>query len=272
MDAVHPEVRRRRFTARLVAVALIAAGFGPAAAQAKEETVSRIERWKAEIQEIDALQRKNPERSARKAGKKAKKLFIEVRQRGWREPALKSILAELATQVAISELNRGEDLAKAVWRFHSALLLDPKVAERDWGPYGRAGKVLAEIEARVLGASPKGRRALAPPYPRGGRFERPAEGPLKRVEVPVNRVARHEPRLERPTLEVVIHGDGSVSHPAIKIGHSAKPTILLGVLDMVWEMAPYKPALLDGEPVDVLYEVSVATFDYDRWDDMVVYY
>ncbi|MEO1083092.1 MAG: hypothetical protein AAFY88_02510, partial [Acidobacteriota bacterium] len=182
------------------------------------------------------------------------------------------ILAEVATQVAIAELNQGEDQARAIWRFHSALLLDKSVAERDWGAYGRAGRVLAEVELRVLGNSPQGRRALTRPYPRGGRFERPVEGPVKRVEVPLNRSARNERRIERPTLEVIIHDDGSVSHPAIKMGHSAKPTVLLAVLDMVWEMAPYQPAKLDGEPVDVVYEVSVATFEYDRWDEMVVYH
>ncbi|MEO1366595.1 MAG: hypothetical protein AAFX50_05425 [Acidobacteriota bacterium] len=263
---------RRLLAAAAVAAALLAAALVSAPAAAKDKDGSRIDRWRTEVAEIDALQRSDAKRAARKAGKKAERLFLEVRQRGWREPALKPILAELATQIAISELNRGGDQDRAIWRFHSALLLDGAVAERDWGAYGRAGRVLAEIELRTLGTSPQGQRALTRPYPRSGRFEKPLEGPAKRVEVPMNRSARNERRIERPTLEVIIHGDGSISHPAIKMGHSAKPTVLLAVLDMAWEMAPYQPAKLDGEPVAVVYEVSVGTFNYDRWDEMVVYY
>ncbi|MEM8995354.1 MAG: hypothetical protein AAGF23_11245 [Acidobacteriota bacterium] len=261
---------KNRWAATIVAGLLLA---GPAASPAAaKDDVSRIERWRAEIAEIDALQKSDGKRAVRKAAKEAKKLFKEVRQRGWREPALRPILAELATQVAISELNQGGDRDRAIWRFHSALLLDGAVSERDWGAYGRAGRVLAEIELRTLGTTLPGQRALTRPYPRGGRFEKPGEGPVKRIEVPLNRSARNERRIERPTLEVIIHRDGSVSHPAVKIGHSAKPTVLLAVLDMAWEMAPYLPAKLDGETVDVVYEVSVGTFNYDRWDEMVVYY
>lgn len=266
--ALHPALLSTLLVcAVLLASVLIAA----APANAKQEQ-SRIERWKSEVQEIDALQREKGERGARKAERRAEKLFKEVRQRGWREPALKAVLGEIATQLAVADLNRGEDTAKAVWRFHSALLLDPSVAKRDWGAYGRAGRVLAEIEPRVLGANPPGQRALTRPYPRGKRFERPAKGEVKNVVVPLNRAARQERRLLRPTLEVVIHGDGSVSHPAIALGHSSKPTVLLAVLDMVWTMAPFLPARLDGETVDVVYEVSVDSFIFDRWEELVSYH
>ncbi len=234
---------------------------------------TRLDRWRAAIEEIDIKQRKGTERSAKRAGKAAEKLWVEVRRRGWHEPALKEFLGELTAQIAIAQLNHGLDQNRAVWLFHSALLLDRSVAERDWGAYGRAGRILAEIKPRVLRTSPPGMRALEPPFPLAGRFKRPAVGKAnKPVEVPMNRGARFERRLEHPTIEVIVRRDGSVSHPVIAIGHTAKPTVILATLDMIWAMAPYTPARLDGEPVDVVYEISVDAFKSNRWDSMVEYY
>ncbi len=233
---------------------------------------SRLERWRSEIQEIDTKLRKGNERSAKRAGKAAEKLWVEVRRRGWHEPTLNEILGELTAQMAIAQLNQGLDQHRAVWLFHSALLLDRSVADRDWGAYGRAGKILAEVELRVLRTSPRGMRAVEPPFP-VGRFKRPTLAKAERpVEVPMNRNARLERRLERPTIEVVVRRDGSVSHPVIAIGHTAKPTVILAALDMVWAMAPYAPGQLDGEPVDVVYEISVEAFKSNRWHKMVDYY
>ena len=248
-----------------ILIALIAAAPGLTQEQ------SRLERWRSEIAEIDTKARAGEKRATRRAGRDAERMWVEVRQRGWREPALKELLAEIATLLAVTQLNQGKDQDQAVWLYQSALLLDASVAERDWGPYGRAGRVLAEIEPRVLGTSPPGQRVLKRPFPRAGRFERPAAGEAKDVEVPMNRAARHEPRLIRPTIEVVLRKDGSVTAPAIVVGHSAKPTATLAVLDMIWAMQPYLPARLDGEPVDIIYEISVEQFLFDRWDDMVVY-
>ena len=109
------------------------------------------------------------------------------------------------------------------------------------------------------------------PFPRHPRFEHPAAGEPRDVEVPLNRAARKE-RMMRPTIEVVLRADGTVSYPAVVLGHSAKPTVLLAVLDMIWGMQPFLPGRLDGEPVDVIYEVSVEAFNFDRWDAMVVYH
>lgn len=229
---------------------------------------SRLERWRAEINDIDERQQAG---KAKRAGRQAEQLWVEMRQRGWREPALEGLLAEVATQIAIAQLNLGEDQDRAVWIYHAALLLEKDIGERDWGPYGRAGRVLSEIESRVPGTSPPGQRVLKKPFPRRGRFERPAAGEPRDVEVPLNRAARKE-RMTRPTIEVVLRADGSVSHPAVVLGHSAKPTVLLAVLDMIWGMQPFLPGRLDGEPVDVIYEVSVEAFDFDRWDEMVVYH
>lgn len=269
-----PESHFRAILPRLSVTAawlVVAVCWLSAAPLPASEQQTRLERWRAEVREIDADARAGEKRSTRRAGRAAERLWIEVRQRGWREPALKGVLAEIATQLAVAQLNQGKDQDRAIWTFHGALLLDSSVAERDWAPYGRAGRILAEIELRVLHASPTGQRVLKRPFPRGGRFERPAAGEPKDVEVPMNRVARHEPRIIRPTIEVVLRKDGSVSHPAIALGHSAKPTVTLAVLDMIWETQPYEPARLDGEPVDIIYEVSIEEFLFDRWEDMVVY-
>ena len=233
---------------------------------------NRLERWRSEIQEIDLKLRKGTERNAKRAGKAAEKLWVEVRRRGWHEPTLNEILGELTAQMAIAQLNQNLDQDRAVWLFHSALLLDRSVAERDWGAYGRAGRILAEVEPRILRTSPPGMRAVEPPFP-VGRFKRPAIAKAnKPVEVPMNRAARLERRLERPTIEVVVRRDGSVSHPVIANGHTAKPTVILATLDMIWAMAPYSPALLDGEPVDVVFDISTNAFQSNRWDRMVEYF
>ncbi|MEM1182506.1 MAG: hypothetical protein AAGM22_29435 [Acidobacteriota bacterium] len=268
---IPPEVRSVLRHTRAAAASLVFAVVVAAApAQAEEPKVNRIDRWRSEIAKLDGLLRKESRGATRRAGKKAEKLFLEIRLRGWREPTLKAMLAEVATQIAIAELNQGKDRAKAVWRFHSALLLDPTVGERDWGPYSRAGRILAEVEPRMEGASPPGLRALSYPFPRD-RFKEPLEGPSKRVEAPLNRASRTDHQLLRPTIEVIIHADGSISHPAIQLGHSAKPTVLLAVLDMIWQMAPLQPATLDGEPVRVIYPMAIGKFEFDRWADMVTY-
>ncbi|MEO1087871.1 MAG: hypothetical protein AAFY88_26855, partial [Acidobacteriota bacterium] len=105
MDLLTTHSRRRRPRAiPAVAAVFFAAWLIAGAAAAKDDKTSRLDRWRAEIQEIDALQKEGGKRTTRKAGKQAEKLFVEIRQRGWREPALKGILAEVATQVAIAEL------------------------------------------------------------------------------------------------------------------------------------------------------------------------
>ncbi|MEM6795647.1 MAG: hypothetical protein AAF725_16845 [Acidobacteriota bacterium] len=254
------------FRPALLAALLV---FGLAASPASAEK-TRIDRWRAEIAKIDERQQAG---KTERAQRQARKLWREMRERGWREPKLPALLAEVAAQLAIAEINSGGDRRLAHWTWHTALLLDSEAAQdRDWSRYGKAGNILLELPLRSAGVAPAGSRALAPPFPSGGRLERPRpRDEFDQPVLPLNRAARHERRITRPGLEVIIHADGSVSQPVIVYGQHAKPTVLITVLELVFGSAPYVPGKLDGEAVDVIYKIDIEKFNFRRWEEMVVY-
>jgi TonB family protein len=137
----------------------------------------------------------------------------------------------------------------ALWYWHTALALFPRLAEADLSMFGEAGKFLKEHPPEVA---------------RNSSTSRPVELPTPNVTAP--RVLKHvEPRYPAGAMtfdvsgilivEVIIDKEGRVSSPRIRKALPA-PTLSYAALDAVRQWR-FEPGRIGGEPVDVLFNLTV---------------
>ena len=149
------------------------------------------------------------------ARKSAKKLADRILKEAWSDRELKAVLAELALYQAIAEANL-DDRDDAIWHWHTALNLEPKIARRDFSGYGKAGRLFIEFPLRKRGEIPPG-------------FQDPAASPSRPPTTPI------PPPMTIPTLlnnngsirqpsgnfevEIVVDSGGELHQPVVISGH-----------------------------------------------------
>ena len=157
------------------------------------------------------------------------------------------IFGTVVTHKALAEAGLG-NYDDALWYWHTALALFPRLAEADLSSFGEAGKYLTEhppglpkaIPAAVPGPVDKGvtppriRKQVAPVYPRGARSF--GEGGTL-------------------VVEVVIDKNGRVGSPRVRQALPAA-TLSFAALEAVKEWR-FEPGRLNGEPVEVLFNLTV---------------
>ena len=133
----------------LLTFALISIFVGAAAAASESEPDSR---WPPEIAKVDELLRDGKwKRGARLAARTSHALVRD----SWGPRESARWLGELSLYRAIGEANLGEREV-AVWYWHVAQNLYPKIRSYDLSPYGSAASVLLEYPLRQRGKPPTG--------------------------------------------------------------------------------------------------------------------
>ena len=212
--------------------------------------------WWPEVQKVDEMLRAG---RYKKGEKQARKLGEEVIGKSWYGAELKEVLAEVALLRAVAEANLGLR-REALWHWHVAQNIDFRIARKDLSPYGDAAKLLLEFPLRDRGEMPPGfenRRPLP-----GQRVERPEKAGFDPVTILNNTGAS----IERPggfEAEVVLDAAGLLQHPVVVSVHH-NPVIKYAVLEWMFELPPFVPARIEGEPIDFLLALHVQ-FHFIRW-------
>jgi hypothetical protein len=232
-----------------IALALVAAGAGaqrpPSPAHpAEAEAIAR--RFRATLREIDELLVAG---EAQKAGKKAERLKHEMVDRLMTGAGVAAYLGHLTVFRALAAYQLG-DRDEAVWHWQVANQLTPELGELTLGAYGEAGPFLKAHPPRTPPA-PEQRDAGAAPG------DGPAPEPPKVRKRPLPRFppARLGTGPTVVVVEVVVGEDGRIREPVI-VESGGEATMAYVVLDALreWEL---EPALLDGEPVEAFYNLTV---------------
>ncbi|MEM9593601.1 MAG: hypothetical protein AAGD06_05035 [Acidobacteriota bacterium] len=235
----------------VVCLLLFLGGSVPAPSQEVES------RWPPMIEKVDQMMLEGKwKRGAKAAARTARQLIRD----SWGPRESGGWLAELAFYRAVAEANLG-NRGEAVWYWHVAQNLDPKIRTRDLSPYGSAAKVLLEYPLRPKGKAPPGVK-VERPRP-GGRFQMPEVPPVPKSVVQGN------PRFERERtaasdVEMLIDEDGVFSHPIVLTPSISHPFLTYAVLEFLHETSPLPPARLDGKPVAVVVPIDIP-LDYSRW-------
>ena len=186
------------------------------------------------------------------AAKIARKLAVEAEGKSWRDPALRHIMTDVALFRAIAAANLGERQA-AIHYWHIALNIDSRRArQRDLTAYGDAAKILFEFPLRRKGEIPPGFEVLRSPYRKG--FERPVIPKSERTVIENTGAWRDRP----PNFhaEVLLDKEGRIHQPVMT--SETHPVLAYATLEFfLFEIGPGKPARMDGEPVDVIYFVTM---------------
>lgn len=192
-----------------------------------------------------------------KAARRAVALREELVGSSWREPDLGAVLAELAFQAAVARAGLGEDEA-ALWEWHSALNLErlggrSELAGRDLSRYGRAAGLFAGHPLRAEGEIPPGHRPASPRPDRDWEPPGPREGfvlaPLEN-----SGAAREWP--DPVVFELLIDRDGALRYPVL-VSLWSHPVVVQWALDNLRRAAPFQPARMEGEPVEVLWRIEL---------------
>ncbi len=205
------------------------------------------EHW-PEVEKIDAALRQQKWKSARK---QARRLADKVVKNSWYGIELEQVLAELAFQQSVALANLGEKRA-AVWYWHIAQNLSPRIFKKDLAPYGSAaGKLLREYRLRSPGKVPPGFRT----YPRDDGDRQPKPPKLESPRILTNAGASRE-RPGEFAVELVIDEQGVMHHP-VMISVSLNPIVIYYVLKEMLDFPPFEPALSGGEPADCLFDLTI---------------
>jgi hypothetical protein len=195
----------------------------------------------------------------RKAEKKARKLGEEIQGKSWHGADLREVLSRVALQRALAEANLGRR-REALWHWHTALNIDPRIAEWDLSPYGDAAKLLREFPLRRRGVMPAG---FEDRRPRPGEEARRPRAPRFEALTILNNTGAYLERPGRFAMEVVVDEEGLLHHPVV-LSTQHNPVTFYATLEWLFQLPPFGPATVGGEPVDQLLDLDVQ-FHFNRW-------
>jgi len=246
-----------RFATLVLAALAVAV---PVVAQAPQSGAAGIQRsrWWDEVEDVDSLIAGG---KWRKAGRLLVPTLDRVVRESWQEPDLGRVLAALSVQHAILELHRGETEA-ALWHWHAALNLDPRVGER-LERYGSLADPLRAHPLRRRGTLPDGSRP--PPRFATPGYEPMDVGPLPPTGLFENAWVRQLGNLPPVRVEVVVGADGKLHQP-ILIERTTHPVVAYWTLERIRTAGlEIRPASVDGVPVDEITEVEMELKPSSRW-------
>jgi hypothetical protein len=245
--------RRARVSRAAAGLLVLAAALLPSSG-ADSQVAPTASRWWDEVARVRNLL---DDGKWQKAARRAEAVREELVGSSWREPDLGVVLAELAFQAAVARAGLGEDAA-ALWEWHSALNLErlggrSELAGRDLSRYGRAAGLLAGHPLRAEGeippghspANPRPDRDWEPPGPREGFVLEPLEN---------SGAAREWP--DPAVFELLIDRDGALLYPVLASSWS-HPVVVQWALDNLRRASPFRPARMEGQPVEVLWLVEL---------------
>ncbi len=213
--------------------------------------------WQGELEKIDAKLRAGKW----KRGKNdARRLAEEISRQGWYGVELRRILADLAFYQAAGAANLGRN-EEAIWYWHMAQNVDPRVRKKDFAPYGEAAKLLREFPLRKRGGAPARFRVVRAGY--GKKFSHPAPADDWAPSILLNPGAKLE-GAKNIKVELIVDRHGKPHHPVV-VSTYLHPVVVYSALDSLRTMPPFQPAQDSGEPVDSLFEFT-ASFKFSRWD------
>ena len=200
-------------------------------------------------------------RGSWKPGKrKAHKLAETILKQSWYGPGLRQILAELAFLQAAASANLGER-DEAIWYWHMAQNIDRRIHDKDFSPYGEAGKLLREFPLRQRGAAPVPYRVVDPGICRECNFPRLEE--KWAPAIPFNAAKVEELKRDLP-VELIIDKEGRPRHPVV-LSRDLHPVAVYGGLEALRTLPRFKPAHNYGDAVDTLYKLRI-NLQHSRWE------
>lgn len=234
--------------ASLVACSRAALGAQKPPSATQKEAIAIVERWQADLRDAEVALTQG---KARLAHDRADRVLRDITERVI-EPG--NIQIQLALAMALRALAAVElgDEEQGIWDWQIATQLFPRIKELDVSAHGRAGEVLL--------ANP----APEPPDPRHEDGE-PTDPDAAHFHVVAPRKLStprpHFPRAKlgsakvSVTVQVIIGTDGKMHMPGI-VESSGEPTLLVLTFDRLRDWR-FKPAMLNGEPIAVYYNLTV---------------
>lgn len=216
-----------------------------AAAHARDDRRQLVDTWRERSAETE-----NALKTAdyRRAIHLANQTVSEMTERLGTGELPTQLFGTALTQKALAHAGLGER-AEAAWYWHIAQGLDAKRGEIDLTPYGDAAGVLRECSERQGVSS-----AVSLERDRGdGRIQPPKLVRHRRPRYPHG--AQYFGITGDLVVEVVVASDGTVREPRIVTPLPA-PTLSYAALEAVrrWR---FEPARLAGQPIDVVYNLTV---------------
>ncbi len=228
-----------------------------ATAASAEKPGLSASQWQDELDKVDAKLRAGNWKKGQRA---ARRTAEDIVRQSWYGAELRRILAELAFYQAAAAANMGQN-EEAIWYWHIAQNVDPRIRKKDPAPYGDAGKLLREFLLRKRGEAPARFRVARPGY--GKRFHHPVPAAGWAPSIPMNAGAKLE-GAGHIRVELIVDRQGRPHHPVL-ISTYLHPVVVYSALDSLRTMPPFQPASDSGEPVDSLFEFT-AGFKFSRWD------
>jgi hypothetical protein len=212
--------------------------------------------WWPEVEEVEKTLLAG---NYRRAEKQARRLGEEIQGKSWHGADLRDVLSRVALQQALAEANLGRR-REALWHWHTALNIDPHIAEWDLSPYGDAAKLLVEFPLRREGVMPPG---FENRRPRPGEEALRPRAPRFEALAILNNTGAYIDRPGRFAAEVVVDKGGLLHHPVV-LSTQHNPVIYYATLEWLLRLPPFGPATVGGEPVDQLLDLDVQ-FHFNRW-------
>ncbi|MDY7092094.1 MAG: energy transducer TonB [Acidobacteriota bacterium] len=242
----------RRMTVCLIAVSLALLLSAPTSEAAL------LAQWREPLEETEALVQTG---QYEKAERLAKRTANEISDSAGAGGSVAATLASAVVLRAVATVGMGDE-DYGIWLWHTALNILPEMKNLDLNSYGPPGRVLAENpleepdnldeqdqrpkEKKEINAA---RKALE----EGGEIVPPKVSKRKKVKYP--RGARAFRNTGKMVVQVILDADGKPHSPFI-IDQAPAPSLAYSVLETIrqWE---FEPALRDGEPVPVYYNLTV---------------
>lgn len=225
-------------------------GLSLAVAQLPAHAETRAERWQRMDQAAVRLILDGEYKEARKT---LDRVLTGMKRHMGRGIGAEQALGLVLMHRALAEAGLGKRHL-ALWDWHSALNFNPALRTEDLGRFGPPGELLAQNPLRPLSSDDRAEAASPPPVSLDEPDVKPPErrkSPRPRYSIGA-RIAKIEGLL---IIQGVITEEGDLVHPLVLLGPDF-PTLTYSVLETLREWK-FWPALLNGEPVPVWYNLSV---------------
>lgn len=207
-----------------------------------------LQRWGKEIQAVEELIRKNQAKKALKKGDQLASDMLRLIESG---EGMGEWLGVVGLLRAVAAVESG-DQRLGLWHWHIALQMFPELADRDLSVYGETGELLTGHPPRT---------GLQQPPPEGQiviPFKMPGVIAPQKIRSPKPEFPPGKREIQEPVIVVVqaiVDKTGRVRDPLI-LQSEGEFTLVCAALEAMWKWE-FTPATLNGEPVDVWYNLSV---------------